>query len=66
MTLGNFIHAALIEYPLYKNGQDYITPEMAVDIILNQKSITKNPLRYCLIQFKLLRYLYKIKKWVIG
>ena len=66
ITLDNFIYAALIEYPLYKHGTDYITSEMAIDIILNQKSITKNPLRYYLIQSKLLRYLYKIKKWVIG
>lgn len=66
MTLDNFIHTALVEYPLYKNGKDYITPEIAIDIIMQQKYFTKNPLRYLLIEFKLLRYLYKIKKWIIG
>jgi hypothetical protein len=65
MDLNHFIHAALMEYPLYKNGTDFMMPNTAIDIILAQKSGKKNPLRRYIIKSKLLKNIYKIIKWIV-
>lgn len=59
------IYSALIEYPLYMDKKTYVTPEAAIIKISKQKQLIENPLRHFIIRSKVLKYLYKIKKWVL-
>jgi capsular polysaccharide export protein len=66
ISLDNFIHAALIDYPIYQYEGQFILPEAAINIIIDQKQGKKDPLRHIIMQSIVLRYMYKAKKWLMG
>jgi capsular polysaccharide export protein len=64
LSLEHLIYSALIEYPLYHNGKSFIMPEDAVDMIIARKNLLEKSYRYTIMQLKLFKFLYKVKKWV--